>query len=208
MDVWPNAEVEVGWPKAEVGLPATPKADPGVGLKALGRPKAELVGAGLTVPIAGWGCCAPPLVPLNAECPKTGPVGTLRLFAAVVNADGPGPAKAEKPPLFTGAPPKLDLGTEGCPKAGAPNVEVPCGWANGDVEPEFCTPKTEGCPKAETPPAPNADPGPGPVPVNADVLLGASIPKLCLLAASKAPLMSLRALANTCSAFARAFCSY
>ena len=165
----------------------------------------------MTVPIADWGCCAPPLVPLNADCPKTPPVGAL--FAAVANADGPGPAKAEKPPLFMGTPPKLDLGTEGWTKAGAPNaeapnVEVPCGCPNGDVEPEFCTPKTEGCPKAEAPPAPNADPGPGPAPVNADVLLGASVPKLCLLAASKAPLMSLRALVNTCSAFARVFCSY
>ena len=89
-----------------------------------------------------------------------------------------------------------------------PNVEVPCGWPNGDVEAEFCTPKAEGLPKAEPPPAPNADPSPGPVPVNAGVLLGASVPTLCLLAASNAPLMSLRALENICSAFARAFCSY
>lgn len=158
--------------------------------------------------MVGWGCCAP-LALLKADCPKTDPVGAFGLFAAVANADGPGPAKAENPPLFAGAAPKLDLGTEGCPKAGAPNAEVPCGWPNGDAEAGFCAPMTEGFPKAETPPAAlNADPVPGTVPVNADVLLGASVPRLCLLAASKAPLTSLRALENICSAFARAFCSY
>ena len=36
----------------------------------------------------------------NAGCPKTDPGEVVELVAAVANANGPGLAKAEKPPLF------------------------------------------------------------------------------------------------------------
>lgn len=90
-----------------------PNPDPDVEPKALGLAKAEFVEVELAVPNAdcpGW---ATPPEPLNADCPKTDPGEVAGLVPAVANADGPGPAKAEKPPLLAAAPPKADLATEG-----------------------------------------------------------------------------------------------
>jgi hypothetical protein len=102
-----------GCPKAEGALLAKgdvcPNPDPDVDPKALGLAKAEFVEVELVVPNADCPCCAPPPEPLNADCPKTDPGEVVGLVAAVANADGPGPAKAENPPLFAAAPPKADL---------------------------------------------------------------------------------------------------
>jgi len=116
---WPNVEVGAGCPKAEAAaLLAAPKgdvctnADPDVGPKALGLPKAEFVEVELGVPKAGWPGCAPPPEPLNADWPKTDAGEVVGVAAVVANADGPGPAKAENPPPVAAAPPKGGLATE------------------------------------------------------------------------------------------------
>jgi len=97
-------------PKGDV----CPNPDPDVEPKALGLAKAEFVEVESVVPNAdcppGW---APPPEPLNADCPKTDPGVVVGLVAAVANADGPGPAKAENPPPLVAAPPKADLAVEG-----------------------------------------------------------------------------------------------
>ena len=84
--------------------------------------------------------------------------------------------------------------------------DVPCCWPNADVVLELCAPKADGCPKADVFDAPNGELDSGAWFTTG--LLGASVPRLFLLAASKAPLMSLRALVKNCSAFANPFCSY
>lgn len=218
--VWANAEADGGCPKAEGALLVTlkgdacPNADPDVEPKALGLAKAELE---LVVPNADCAGCAPPPEPLNADCPKTDPEVVVGLVVpAVANADGPGPAKAENPPLFAAAPPKGGLAMEGWPKegdwpkaeapnAGAPKAELPGCWPNADVEPGLWAPKAEGCPAGNAVAAPDADAVPETG--NADVLFGVSAPRLCLFAASKALFMSLRTFAKICSAFAKTFCS-
>ena len=115
--VWANAGAEVGGgcPKAEDALLVTlkgdvcPNPDPDVGPKGLGLAKAELGDVELVAPNADCPGCAPsPELP-NAGCPKTGPGEVVGLVAAVANADGPGPANAENPPLFVVAPPKAGL---------------------------------------------------------------------------------------------------
>jgi hypothetical protein len=197
-----------GCPKAEDALSVTLKADvcpnpdPDVEPKALGLAKAEFGEVELVVPNADCPGCGPPPELPNAGCPKTDPGEVVGLVAAVANADGPGPAKAENPPPFVAAPPKAGLAMDDCPKegvwpkagapkAGVPKAEVPCCWPNADVEPELWAPKAEGCPTETA----------------VDVPDGVSVPRLCLFAASKAPLISLRTFMNTCSAFAKAFCS-
>lgn len=120
MGVWANAVAEVGGgcAKAEDALLVTLKADvcpnpdPDVEPKGLGLAKAEFVEVESGAPnIDCPGCAPPPELP-NPGCPKTDPTEVVGLVVAVANADGPGPAKAENPPLFVAVPPKAGLAME------------------------------------------------------------------------------------------------